>query len=155
MKHIKIRIHYLYKLSSSSSRSTIRAPKSNHRASHSSPTSPISTIPNPILKINITTQTSRIRSTSTPERRPLALHITPADLATRRKSINARNCRRRIGCLRGKRRRTVYALESYYGAGNSSATGSIRAVSDTVAEIDVGAETGWVWRGTSEGGVLG
>lgn len=55
--------------------------------------------------------------------------------------------------MRGKRRRTVYAFESYYGAGNSSATDSIRAVSDTVAEIDVGAETGWIWGGTSESGV--
>ena len=69
--------------------------------------------------------------------------------------MNARSCRRRSGCLRGECRRTVYAFESYYGASNSSATGSVRAVADSVAEIDVIAETAGVWRGASESCALG
>jgi len=64
-----------------------------------------------------------------------ALHIAPADLATRTKSRNACSCRRWSGCLGSKRRRTVSTFESFYGTGDDSAIGSIGLVANNIAEI--------------------
>lgn len=50
----------------------------------------------------------------------------------------------------GRRGRTVSTFEGYYGTGDGSATGSIGAVANTVAEIDVVAKTGWVWSRASK-----
>ena len=77
----------------------------------------------------------------------MAEHVVEASLVTGRKT--------RDGCLGGKRRRTVSTFKGDYGTGNGSATDSIRAVTYSVAEIDVIAETAGVWRGASESCALG
>lgn len=118
-------------------------------------TSLIGAVAQAIVEVDVLAKTRSISGTTTPEDIVLGQHVVEAGLAAGREIGNGRWSRGRrrrhrsrggdwVSGLSRNGRRTVTAFKSKHSAGNIRSTGRIRAVADTIVEVDISTEAGWV-----------